>query len=57
MFTIPEAPSTQIAAPTPYSEWFLDLETLLFGYLDPSGILLQVSEEAQGTYLEGRGTY
>ena len=19
----------------PYSEWFLDLETLLFGYLDP----------------------
>ena len=34
----PEGPSTQIVgfrSPNPYSEWFLDLETLLFGYLNP----------------------
>ena len=38
----PEGPSTQIVrfyfrSQKPYSEWFLDLETLLFGYLDPLG--------------------
>ena len=37
--TYPKGPSTQyckvLGPPNPYSEWFLDLETLVFGHLDP----------------------
>ena len=30
-------PNSRVLRPYPYSEWFLDSETLLFGYLDPLG--------------------
>ena len=35
-----EYPNSRVLGPqNPYSEWFWDFETLLFGYLDPEGIL------------------